>query len=175
MMKPSCSFSWWCSGMTRPGSRSTTAIVMRSPLMALAVMPSRRTYGLSSPSARKVLLNFAIDDRGRSQSPAAAHRLQAVAPVAPLQLVQQARHQHRPRGALRDLARVAGGDRVLGVEGRGERGGRLVGGVAADALVAAEDLVLPVRDVDGQDLGREVALLRRLVRAVVALDAELVH
>src|SRR5438034_6729921 len=101
MMKPSCSFSWWCSGMTRPGSRSTTAIVMRSPLMALAVMPSRSTYGLSSPSARKVLLNFAIDDRGRSQSPAAAHRLQAVAPVAALQLVQQARHQDRPRGAQR--------------------------------------------------------------------------
>src|SRR5436309_14317325 len=101
MMKPSCSFSWWCSGMTRSGSRSTTAIVIRSPLTARAVMPSRSTYGLSSPSARMVLLNFAIDDRGRSQSPAAAHRLQAVAPVAPLQLVQQARHQARPRGAQR--------------------------------------------------------------------------
>jgi hypothetical protein len=43
----------------------------------------------------------ALDDRRGAQAAAAAHRLQAVAAAAPLQLVQQRYHQSRARGAER--------------------------------------------------------------------------
>ena len=87
------------------------------------------------------------------------------------------RHQEHSGGAVGDLRGVAGGDRVLGVEGRLEGGHRLVGGVAADALVPCHDLgrVAVGGDLDGHDLGLQVALVAGRGRVQVALHAELVH
>src|SRR6185312_9075947 len=93
--KPSCSFSWWCSGTALFGARSTTARVIRSPLTTRAWTSFQILYGLSSASGRKVLLNFAVDDRRSAEPATAAHRLQAVAQVAPLELEQEAVHQDR--------------------------------------------------------------------------------
>src|SRR5258707_15857680 len=72
---------------------------MRSPLTARGVTPWKIAWGLSSASGRNVLLNDAVDDRRGAQPPAATHRLQAVAEVAALELVEQAVHQDRARCA----------------------------------------------------------------------------
>src|SRR5207244_11643010 len=54
------------------------------------------------------------------------------------------RHQQHRGGAVRDLARVARCDGVLGIERGLQRRRGLIACVGADALVAAEDLVLAV-------------------------------
>src|SRR5260370_28596162 len=86
---------------------------MRSLWTARAVTPGKMAWGLSPASCRKVLLNDAVDDRRGAQPPAATHRLQPVAEVAALELVEQAVHQDRARCAQRvahsDGAAVHGG------------------------------------------------------------------
>src|SRR5439155_8647804 len=79
---------------------------MRSPLTTRAWTSFQILYGLSSASGRNVLLNFAVDDGRCPDAATAAHRLQAVAKVAALELVQQAVHQD---GARR-TERMADGD-----------------------------------------------------------------
>src|SRR5947207_13511399 len=87
---------------------------MRSPLTTRAVTPSRSVYGRNSDSGRNVcvllgraragrtsLLNEAVDERRGADAAATTHRLQPVAEVAPLELVQQAVHQDRARRAER--------------------------------------------------------------------------
>src|SRR4030088_814978 len=93
--RPTCSLGWWCSRTTRLGSRSITANVSRSPRTARATAPSQIPYGrrLLRLSNAPIASEPAVDDRGGAQAAAAAHRLQAVAEVAALELVEQVAHQ----------------------------------------------------------------------------------
>src|ERR671936_2851125 len=68
------------------------------------------------------LLEPAVDDRRRPDPAPAAHRLQPVAEVAPLELVQEMAHEARPRRA----ERAPDGDRAAVDIGFGEVGAGLL-------------------------------------------------
>src|SRR5438067_9001221 len=65
--KPSCSFTWWCSGMSRLGSRSIRAMVSRSPCTARATAPVQIWYGRPLEKEPNVLM-FTSRFMGRAAS-----------------------------------------------------------------------------------------------------------
>src|SRR5207247_8635876 len=103
---------------------------MRSPLIARAVTPSRSLSPRKPASGWNGLLNFAVDDGRGAKAAAAAHRLEPVAQIAALELVEETVHEDRARGpkgmADRDrpavdvgLGQIGAGLRVPRVDHRG--------------------------------------------------------
>src|ERR1700680_2793933 len=88
------------------------------------------------------------------------------------------RHEEDGSGAVGDLARVAGRDRVLWIERGLKCRGRLVARVRTNPFVLVDELVVAVainRNLERHDLRLEVALVCGCVSELVAAYTELVH
>src|SRR3982074_2417866 len=132
--------------MSTPSSTSMIAIVISLPWTARATAPSQILYGFTRSTESKapikpILSDLPVDDGGGPDPAAAAHRLQPVAEVAPLQLVQQVVHEPRAGSPERvpDRNRAAVDVHLLGIGAGLLEPGQ---GHAREGLFALEEVVV---------------------------------
>src|ERR1700688_3608158 len=83
------------------GMRPNIARAFRPPSGGVTKPSPRDASSAQTESSPHPRSDRSVDQRPGSEPTTAAHRLQAVAPVAPLQLVEQRGHEPRPAGAER--------------------------------------------------------------------------
>src|SRR5688572_20987973 len=105
---PNCSWGWWCSGTTAPGSSATLESIRRSPLATAIRTPGKRSrwgrvdqstkYGSGISSTLQEgpgeLRLIGIEGQARHRDPAEAHQVD----VQEVQHDGQEEGDHRPRG-----------------------------------------------------------------------------